>query len=223
MSYLRDTWPVVPSARLLTTAVLSFAAICGAAQFWRHDLDPVAAPLSFYLTGPGGGYIRLAYYLIATALLGFALGGYRATAPSLRSRLASALFAGAGLALPVVALTELYAGTLHESLARLVHGLAAQATFLWLSFGMLLLSARWRRDPRLAPDSSPGWGMAWLATATLWLQVFLPQLPHGLMQKLAIGWILCWLGWAARHLRRRFRSAAARDRQLIADPPSSSS
>lgn len=202
MSYTRDTWPVVPSARVLTAAVLSFAGICGAAQFWRRDLDPVAMPLSLYLTGPGGAYVRLAYYAIAAALLGFALGGYRATHPSLRSRLASALFAGAGLALPVVALTELFAGTPHENAARLAHGLAAQATFLWLSFGMLLLSARWRRDPRLAPGSAVGWAVAWLATAVLWLQVFLPWLPHGLMQKLAIGGILWWLGWAAGHVRR---------------------
>jgi len=202
MSSARDTWPVVPSTYLLTAAVLSFAAICGAAQFWRHDLDPVAMPLSLYLTGPGGGYVRLAYYAIATALLGFALGSYRATDPPLRSRLACALLAGAGLALPVVAVTELFAGTTYENPARLVHGLAAQATFLWLSFGMLLLSGRWRRDPRLGAGSSLGWVVAWFATAVLWLQVVLPGLPHGLMQKLAIGGILWWLGWAGGHVRR---------------------
>lgn len=211
MNAMRDNWPVLPSARFLLVAVAIFAAICGAAQYWRHDLDPVAMPLSLYLTGPGGGYVRLAYYTIAAALLGFALGSYRATDPPLRSRLASALFAGAGLALPVVALTELFAGTPLENLARLVHGLAAQATFLWLSFGMLLLSARWRRDPRLAPGSMPGWFLAWLATAVLWLQVFLPRLPHGLMQKLAIGLILVWLGWAAVHVRRGFLRSARVD------------
>ena len=202
MSNARDTWPVLPSSGLLLAAVAAFAAICGAAQLWRHDLDPIAMPLSLYLTGPDGGYVRLAYYAIAAGLLSFALGGYRATGPSLRSRLASSLFAGAGLALPVVALTELFAGSPQENLARLVHGLAAQTTFLWLSFGMLLLSARWRRDPRPSSGSMPGWWLAWLATGVLWLQVFLPWLPHGLMQKLAIGGILVGLGWAGVRMRR---------------------
>lgn len=206
MSPSRDTWPVLPSAWLLFAAVVVFAAVCGSAQFWRHDLDPVAMPLSLYLTGPGGGYVRLAYYLISAALLGFALGSYRATTPPLRSRLASALFGGAGLALPIVALTELFAGTPLENLARLIHGLAAQATFLWLSFAMLLLTARWRRDPRLAPGCIPGWLLAWLATAALWLQVFLPRLPHGLMQKLAIALILAWLAWAARQMQGGVRA-----------------
>jgi hypothetical protein len=206
MSPSRDTWPVVPSARLLFAAVVVFAAVCGSAQFWRHDLDPVAMPLSLYLTGTGGGYVRLAYYLISAALLGFALGSYRATTPPLRSRLASTLFGGAGLALPIVALTELFAGTPLENLARLIHGLAAQATFLWLSFAMLLLTARWRHDPRLAPGCIPGWLLAWLATAALWLQVFVPHLPHGLMQKLAIALILAWLAWAARQMQGGVRA-----------------
>lgn len=199
---MTDTRPVLPTARLLLLTVAAFALICGAAQFWRHDLDPIAVPLSIYLTGPGGAYVRLAYYLISAGLLGFALGSYRATTPALRSRLASTLLAGAGIALPIVALTELFAGTSHESQARLLHGLAAQATFLWLSFAMLILSARWRRDPWLSNGSLTGWIVAWIATAVLWSQVFLRDLPHGLMQKLTIGLILLWLAWSARHVRR---------------------
>ena len=200
---------LVPTSRLLLATVAIFALVCGGAQFWRHDLDPIAVPLSIYLTGPGGEYVRLAYYLISAGLLGFALGSYRATAPALRSRLASTLFAGAGVTLPLVALTELFAGTPHEDQARLLHGLAAQATFLWLSFGMLLLSARWRRDPHLSTGIAPGWILAWLATIVLWLQVFLRDLPHGLMQKLTIALILLWLAWAARHVRRAASPRAA--------------
>jgi len=199
---MTDTRPVLPTARLLLFTVAVFALVCGAAQFWRHDLDPIAIPLSIYLTGPGGEYVRLAYYLISAGFLGFALGAYRATSPHLRSRLASTLFAGAGLALPAVAITELFAGSSHEDQARLIHGLAAQATFLWLSFGMLLLTARWRRDALLRARSMPGWIIAWAATVVLWTQVFLRNLPHGLMQKLTIGLILVWLASAARHMRR---------------------
>lgn len=191
-----------PAARLMLLAVIAFAAVCGAAQFWRSDLDPIAVPLSIYLTGQGGAYVRMAYYLMGVALLCFAADSYRATTPALRSVLASALFALPGVLLPVVAATELFKGSAYENQAALVHGLAALATFLMLSFGMLLLSSRWRRDPRLGVSRFTGATLAWLATLVLWLQVFLRQLPHGLMQKLAIVLILLWLGWAARQLLR---------------------
>lgn len=190
------------AAYLMTFAVLAFAAICGAAQFWRTDLDPIHVPLSIYLTGPGGVYVRMTYYLMGVALIFFAVGSYRATATPLRSGLALALFTIPGLLLPVVAVTELFKGTRHESLAALIHGLAAQCTFLTLNFGMLLLSSRWRRDSRLRAGRYLGVSLAWLATAALWLQTFMPTLPHGLMQKLLIVLILLWLAWAARQLLR---------------------
>jgi hypothetical membrane protein len=114
--------------------------------------------------------------------------------------LASILFAAAGMILPVVAITELFRGTPYEALAHATHQAAAPATFLWLSFGMLLLSSRWRRDPRMKKGSQPGLVLAWLATFVLWFQVLVPGLPHGLPEKLAIALILLWLGWAARHL-----------------------
>ncbi|HKT26619.1 DUF998 domain-containing protein [Dyella sp.] len=199
-----------PAAYLMAFAVLAFAAVCGAAQFWRTDLNPVAVPLSIYLTGPGGAYVRATYYLMGVALIFFAIGSYRATAMPLRSGLALALFAIPGLLLPVVAVTELFKGTRHESVAALIHGLAAQCTFLTLSFGMLLLSSRWRRDPRLRASRYLGISLAWLATATLWLQVFMPTLPHGLTQKLLIALILLWLAWAARQLLRAARPHYAR-------------
>lgn len=191
-----------PAAYVMIAAVAVFALVCGAAQFWRTDLDPIAVPLSIYLTGPGGLYVRLAYDLMGVALLCFAVGSYGATAAPQRSVLALVLFVLAGLLLPIVAATELFLGGTHGALAALIHGLAAQATFLTLSFGMLLLSSRWRRDPRLNKSRFAGVTLAWVATAVLWLQAFMHSLPHGLMQKLLIGLILLWLGWAAGQLRR---------------------
>ena len=183
-------------------AVFAFAAVCGGAQFWRTDLDPIAVPLSIYLTGPGGFYVRTVYDLMGLALLAFAAGSYAATSARQRSVLASLLFAAPGLLLPIVAATELFKGSGFENLAALIHGLAAQATFLTLSFGMLLLSSRWRRDPSLNASHRTGWMLAWLATFVMWLQAFLPELPHGLMQKLLIALILLWLAWGARQLLR---------------------
>jgi hypothetical protein len=193
------------SAHFMMTAVALFAATCGAAQLWRTDLNPIAVPPSIYLTGPGGFYVRLVYDVMGVALVFFAAGSYRATVLPLRSALASTLFATAGCLLPVVAATELFKGTAYENLAALLHGVAAQATFHTLGFGTLLLSSRWRRDPRLNASRVAGAALAWLAFAVLWLQTLLPTLPHGLMQKLLIVLILLWLGWAAWQLLRASR------------------
>lgn len=193
--------PVVRFAPyLMILAVIAFIAVCTAAQFWRTDLDWVAIPLSTYLFGPGGAYVRAVYYLMSIALLCFARASYVATASAQRTALGSTLFAAAGVILPVVAITELFRGTPYAELAHVTHKVAAPATFLWLSFGMLLLSSRWRRDLRLKEGSLFGIVLAWVATFVLWFQVLVHGLPNGLMEKLAIALILLWLGWAGRHL-----------------------
>jgi hypothetical protein len=197
----RNTASLVrPAAHLMTFAVIAFLGICTAAQFWRADLNWIAIPLSTYLFGPGSVYVQAVYDLMAAALLAFAWASYVATARAQRTVLASALFAAAGAILPIVAITELFRGTPYEELAHVTHKVASPATFLWLSFGMLLLSSRWQRDPHMKKGSLPGIVLAWVATFVLWFQVLVSGLPNGLMEKLAIVLILLWLGWAARHL-----------------------
>jgi hypothetical protein len=185
---------------MMIFAVIAFAGVCTAAQFWRTDLNWITIPLSTYLAGPGGVYVRSVYYVMAIALLAFAGATYAATTPALRSVLGSGLFAAAGLVLPIVAITELFRGTHYEALARVIHKVTSMATFLWLSFGMLLVSSRWWRDADMRQGSLPGVVLAWAATFVLWFQVLISVFPNGLMEKLAIALILAWLGWAARHI-----------------------
>lgn len=189
------------SIALLCAAVVAFALTAGTLQFTRIDLDPIAMPLSTYLRGPGGFWLRDAYDLMAASLAVFALAGYRAMARASRSVLASVLFLAAALALPVVAYTVLFENTAQENLARLVHGLAAQATFLCLVMGMLLWSARWQRAERTNARRA-GIVLAWLAFVQMWVLALGKDLPPGLTQKLLIVLILLWLGWAAWQLWR---------------------
>src|SRR5579859_5473999 len=96
------------SACWIGCAVLAFALTAGILQVTRSDLDPVAMPLSAYLRGPGGVWLRSAYYGMASALAFLAWSSLRATRADLRSGLASVLFLVAALLLPVVAITVLY-------------------------------------------------------------------------------------------------------------------
>jgi len=192
-------------ASLMVLAFAVFIIVCTAVQFWRSDLNWIRTPLSTYLYGPGCVFVQAAYYLMSIALLGFAWASYNATATELRSGLAAMLFAAAGIALPMVAATELFRHTALAELARSIHQVAAPATFLWLSFGMLLCASRWRRDQRMKKGGRPGIVLAWAATSVLWFQVLVPGLPNGFWEKLAIVLILLWLGWAARLIVRATR------------------
>jgi len=201
----RDT-PLALSAGWIAIVTLAFALTAGVLQWTRTDLDPVAMPLSAYLRGPGGGWLRGAYYLMASSLACLAWSSRRATRRDLRSGLASVLFIVAALALPVVAMTVLYEYTPSENLARLLHGEAAQATFLCLVAGMLLVSTRWLRDQRMQRSRRVGVALAWLAFVQMWTLALWKGLPPGLTQKALIVLILGWLAWVVRQLWRRSAS-----------------
>ena len=194
------------SIGLLVIAVTNFVLTAGVLQWTRADLDPIAMPLSAYLIGPGGAWLRCAYYLMAAALACLAWASYRVSELRKRSSLASVLLVVTALTLPLVAITATYEHSTQENLARLIHSMAAQTTFLCLVMGMLLLSSRWRHDPRLRHGSGAGMLLAWLAFAQMWLLALWPGAPPGLTQKVLIALILLWLGWAALQLERLRRT-----------------
>lgn len=189
--------PSSPAAAFAFFAVALFALVCGLAQL-RPDLDPIAVPLSGYLTGDYGALVRLAYYILGAGIVALALT-IRAYD---RNGVRPALFALAGVALIPVAATALVdpAGPDGE-LARYVHGIAAQTVFVVLTIAMLMQSFAWRSRARIA--------LAAACFVALVINRLLPALPRGAAQKLLIVLILLWLGAAAWSLAG-FRKRAAR-------------
>lgn len=195
-------WPLIRALAALTLiADVIFTLVCGAAQFWRSDLDPLTMPLSAYLTGPGGDYVRLVYYVMAAGLFCLAIAGFLATPARNRSALAAVLLGVSAIALPPVAITALFAHTEYQQPAHLLHNMAAQITFLCLCFAMPLLSMRWQRKPCVSRGLT-GTVLAWAAFTWLWVYVLYHGLPSGSMQKVLIVLILAWLGWAAWQMLR---------------------
>ncbi|KGI78417.1 hypothetical protein LF63_0107100 [Oleiagrimonas soli] len=184
-------------------AVAVFALVCGAAQWLRGDLDWVRVPLSFYLIGPGAVWVRAAYVLLALALAMLGWGWYRALAPAARRATPAALFVLAGVALCVTAFatTNTYAhpATLHG----LVHGIAAQTTFLCVTVAMLLLAGRLFHDARWRRHAGVASTWAVVCFVGLWVQALWRSAPRGLSQKLLIVLILGWLAWMAWLLWRK--------------------
>ena len=189
-------------------AVAVFVLVCASVQVIRNDLDPINAPLSFYLTGGFGAAVRLAYYVLSAGLIALAWAAFRATVTHRRSAAPALLFIAAGIALVPVAATAPFAvdGAPHADFARFVHGVAAQATFLCVTVAMLLQSWHWWSDPSFSRCRGLRMVLAAAAFAALWVNALMRYWPRGLTQKVLIVLILAWLGWASwqafRVLRR---------------------
>src|SRR5699024_7522169 len=96
----------------------------------RRDLDWIDVPLSFYLIGPGGMWLRAAYFVMAASLAMLGIGLYRALAVPARSTAPLLLFIVSALALCIVAVEETNTWAHPDTFHGFVHGVAAQATFL---------------------------------------------------------------------------------------------
>lgn len=182
--------------------VLVFAVVCTAAQFVRTDLDWQHTPLSFYLLGPHGLWMKGAYFALAAAMILLGLSWYRALQPAARSAAPLLLFVLAGVALAVTAVAETGLRGQPVTPGALVHGFAAQAAFLCLTVAMLLQAWRLRSDARWRRRFAVAFGLAVVAFAGLWVLALWRDAPRGLLQKVEIATILLWLGLAANWLRR---------------------
>lgn len=202
MSALRSGRPARLSALLSLGGVSAFVLVCGAVQFLRRDLDWIAAPLSYYLLGPFGDAVVAAYLALAAALLALGFGFRRALAAPARSGAPLLLFAVAGLALALTAVSEPLKAHGHAAEWEIVHRLAAMTTFLCVTVAMLLQSFWLRFDPRWRGRFAFAFALAAAAFVALWVYALSHRLPNGIAQKTVIVLILTWLGWAALALWR---------------------
>lgn len=191
-------------------SVVLFTLVCAAVQFLRPDLDPLRAQLSFYLTGEYSASVRFVYYVLAAGLVALGWSAYRASDRRRRSTAPLLLFVVAGVALVPVAASEVMAlgGAPHSALARYVHGIAAETTFLSVTVAMLLQSWRWWRDAAFVRGRAARATLAAAAFVMLWVHALVHVGPGGLIQKILIALILAWLGPAAWQTRQALARAA---------------
>jgi hypothetical protein len=195
------------SGLICFVSVLVFVSSCVLLQWLRSDLDWRMAPMSSYLKGPYGAWLRLAYYGLGVGLVLLGHGLHRTLRQPLRSPLPMRLLAVAGVALVVTAVTETNLPGLTRSQELVLHQLAALVTFVSVTVAMLLESwrfqdhAAWRPYYRVAFP----WAVAsFVALAGYACGRGMPaslELPEGLFQKIVITMIMLWLGFAAWRLR----------------------
>ncbi|MGO4222447.1 DUF998 domain-containing protein [Lysobacter sp. TAF61] len=193
------------SGLICLVAVLVFLATCLVLQWLRTDLDWRHDPLSAYLKGPYGGWLRMAYYTLSAALVLLGAGLYRNLQPQARSAVPVFLLTVAGVALAVTAISETDLPGLDHGQENQLHRIAALTTFLCVTLAMMVQSWRFHYDQ--AWRVHVAWALPW-AVATfiaLWIYALWHGLPEGLRQKTVISMILLWLGFAASWLRQEQR------------------
>ena len=183
--------------------VIVFAVVAAAMQFLRTDLEFVRATLSFYLLGPLGVWLQLAYLGLSMSLALIGAGYYGAATREGRSTVALVLFLVGAIALSVTAWAETdRGGAAALTTAGTIHAVSAPLAFLGTTLGMLMQSWALRRDPRWRRQFALAFGLALFCFAALWLHALWRELPRGLSQKAVIAAILVWLALAAHWLRR---------------------
>ncbi|MFC3814647.1 DUF998 domain-containing protein [Lysobacter sp. GCM10012299] len=189
------------SGLICLVAVLVFLSTCIVLQWLRTDLDWRQDPLSAYLKGPYGGWLRMAYYALSMALMLLGAGLYRVLQPRARSAVPAFLLALAGIALTFTAMSETDLPLLDHGQENLLHRIAALTTFLSVTLAMMVQSWRFHYDDIWRAHVALALPLAVASFIALWIYAYWHGLPEGLRQKTVITMILLWLGIAAWWLR----------------------
>lgn len=189
-----------------TSSLLCFVAAALGLHLLRPDLDLVASQMSLYLIGEWGPLLQAAYVVLGVGMVALGWGLRAAHAPAVRSSAALLMFALAATALSVTAYAWMDVPGMNRSMEGLVHGISAQAAFLFATTGMVLQAFAFLRDPQWR--RSARWAIPWalLCFASIWALALWRDVPRGLAQKTVILSILGWMACATHTLARRTRS-----------------
>lgn len=199
-----------PRGATITAAsgLLAFLAATLALHLLRPDLDPVASQMSLYLIGDWGALLQAAYVALGLGMVVLGWGLRAAHAPDARSSAALMMFVLSALSLSITAYAWMDLPGVDRSLEGLVHGISAQAAFLFATTGMVLQALGFLRDP--AWRRAARWAIPWalLCFASVWILAVWREAPRGLVQKTVILSILGWMACATRALATQAHTSA---------------
>ncbi|MBD9435993.1 DUF998 domain-containing protein [Pseudoxanthomonas sp. PXM03] len=193
-------------APLAAMAGASLFLMVGAAlQFLRADLAWQQATLSQYLLGPGGLLLRVAYCVLAIAIVVLAIGIYRQLSAHARSAAPLLLLCTGAVALAGVAIGDSWLPSVAPDFHRWFHHTCAITAFLCVTSGMVLQAWRFRLDAAWRPyfPLAAGWSLG--CHALLWLHALWAPAGQGWVQKLLIALIVTAMLLAATWLWRTSR------------------
>ena len=196
--------------RFSLLGVLFFFAVSAVLQLLRPDYSFMGTPLSFYLLGPYNGWLHIAFYILAAAIVLLAIGCYAGSAPGARTAatLVSFILGATGVVVTALSPTDINSRlTMHGT----IHILAAALAFIATSVAMLIQSWRFRHDPAWQPRFCAAMELALFEFIVLWVYALAHIPAPGFMEKLTIVLILLWLGRVSWWLQRRDGHAERRN------------
>lgn len=178
---------------LAATGITTFLAAAIALHLLRPELDPVHSQMSLYLIGRHGAWLQAAYVALSLAMIGLAIGTYRALDKTARSAAPLLCFVLGGIALSTTAYAWMDLPGVDASFEGWLHGTTAQAAFLFATTGIVLQALRLRLDPHWRRHAR--WLLPWAVAcfAAVWLLALWREAPRGLAQKAVIALIVGWL------------------------------
>ncbi|MGH8320725.1 MAG: DUF998 domain-containing protein [Gammaproteobacteria bacterium] len=188
--------------------VLNFFLVSVTLQFLRLNYSLIGTPLSFYLLGPYGVWLHIAFYTLAVAIVMIAVGCYLGSVRQARTATTLVLFilGALGVVITAVSPTDTNANlTLHG----VIHIAAAALAFLATSVAMLIQSWHFRLDPVWRKHFRPTMELAVFEFIVLWFYALAHIPARGFMEKLTILLILIWLGLVAWRLQSLLARARA--------------
>lgn len=200
---------VAPAGGLAALVGVAFLGWVLVLQFLRTDLSWSGAQLSLYLHGPYGLALRVAYCVLAIAMVILAAALQASQPPQLRSGTVFGLFCASAVGLAGVAIGDSYLPGWAPEIAMPVHLLAAQTAFLCVIAAILLQSRHFRADPRWRRHAWLAGRLGMLAFVVLFAHAVLRLGPRGLGQKSAIALIVAWLVLVGVILARGLDAGAA--------------
>lgn len=184
------------AADLAIAGALFFIAAVAMLHVLRSEVDPLKGGMSFYAIGRFGTLMMGSFIALGVSQLALVAGFIRKQPPVPRSRAGLVLLAVSGAALLAVAL---FPSNAVPPVTRtdFAHVVASMIFFSGFAIASVLVSRRLRPEGHrpAAYVFAVGFGVTFLT-------LIVSSAPHGLLQRIAVGFALAWIVTISLCLRR---------------------
>lgn len=218
-SALAPPGPLTPKARwalgLAVALTVVYVLLDVLAQLLPPHYSPITQAESDLAVGPFGYVMTINFVVRGVLSLSFLGGLAAATSIRRRSPVGMALVAIWGVGAFVLAASPTDLGD-ESTLHGMIHLASAALAFVTAAVGEVLLSLRFRDEPRLASFRTPALLLSVLAVLALLVLFYVEQRPRlsaeafGLVERVFLGLVLLWMLIVALYLLRSDRRASVR-------------
>lgn len=205
------TTQVAGPAALAIGGIIYFIVVVLALPLLRPDYSPIRRTVSEYAVGPYGFLMTSAFFALAVAVAGLAVGLWYGVSQRNRSRVGLVLLAVFSVCTLTAGLFPIDPEGAPETMSGIIHNLASLIAFICVIAAMILWSVRFRQDEQWRPFSRSALVVALLALTMFFgffAAISMSVAWVGLMQRVFLATVFLWLLLTAIRLRTSDRELA---------------